>query len=228
MLKHHSKITLTRRTALKIGVLTTASLVIGVSPLQKFQVTSVQAAGNTESSPKQLGFSHNQNTCIGCRSCEYACKKLYKWEEGVKWRTVYTQTTEDKPKPFFLSMSCNHCADPACLKVCPVGAYTKREKDGIVVQDSSRCVGCGYCLYACPYHAPQLGKTSGAVSKCSFCYQRQDNGETPACVDACPTKALKFGDVEELKKQEGAVFQISGMPTPKITNPSFVIIPKKG
>ncbi|AHF07212.1 4Fe-4S dicluster domain-containing protein [Desulfitobacterium metallireducens] len=219
-----SKINLTRRAAIKIGVLTTATLVIGVSPFQKFQVSSALAADNTGSSSKQLGFSYDQKKCIGCKQCAYTCKKVNKWEAGVEWRKVHVIATDKKP--VFLSMSCNHCADPACLKVCPVGAYTKREKDGIVVHNSARCVGCKYCMYACPYHAPQFGETSGAISKCSMCYQRIDEGQKPACVEACPTKALQYGDVVDLKKLAGAVTQIANLPSPEITQPSFYIIPK--
>lgn len=225
MMEKRSKIFLNRRSVLKIGVLSAATLVVGVSPFKKLRVEEVQAA-DKESGSKQLGFFHNQNRCIGCRSCEYACKKLYNWEEGVRWRKVLSQK---KGEPPFLSMSCNHCADPACVKVCPVGAYQKREKDGIVIHNSSKCVGCGYCLYACPYHAPQMGEESGAVSKCSFCYERIDKGERPACVAACPVSvsALQYGDLSVLKQQDGAVNQISGLPSPELTQPSFVIIPRK-
>jgi Fe-S-cluster-containing hydrogenase components 1 len=222
MLNNRSKIKLPRRTAVKIGALATAGLFLE-GPRQIFQAIGAQAA--TEGGLKQLGFSHDQNRCIGCGSCVAACKKTNKWEIGVEWRKLYTQTTNGQK--VYLSMSCNHCIDPACVKVCPVGAYTKREKDGIVVHDSTKCVGCGYCELACPYHAPHLGKTSGAVSKCSFCYEKQDKGEKPACVNACPVKALTFGDLEELKKQAGAVSQIAGLPSPELTQPSFVIIPKK-
>lgn len=224
MSKLRSKINLTRRTALKIGALTTASLFIGVSPFHKFQVGTAQAA-DAEGGPKQLGFSYDQGKCIGCKQCVYTCKKVNKWEDGVEWRKVHVIPTDKKP--VFLSMSCNHCEDPACVKVCPVGAYTKREKDGIVVHNSAKCVGCKYCMYACPYHAPQFGETSGAISKCSMCYQRIDKGEKPACVDACPAKALQYGDVADLKKLAGAVNQIANLPSPEITNPSFYIIPKK-
>lgn len=225
MSKLHSKINLTRRAVLKIGVLTTASLVIGVPPIRELQVSNVQAADAEQSGHQQLGFSYDQNKCIGCKQCVYACKKVNKWEAGVEWRKVHVMQTDKKP--IFLSMSCNHCSDPACLKVCPVGAYSKREKDGIVVHNSAKCVGCKYCMYACPYHAPQFGETSGAISKCSMCYQRIDEGQKPACVEACPAKALQYGDVEELKKIAGAVTQIANLPPSEMTKPSFYIIPKK-
>lgn len=216
---------LTRRSALKIGALTTAAVAVGV-PVGSLKVANVQAAATGESQPKQLGFIHDQAECIGCRACAYACKAKYKWEKGTEWRRV--RSKKNPEGTLYLSMSCNHCADPACAKVCPVGAYTKREKDGIVVHNPDKCVGCGYCLYACPYHAPQFNKEeSGAVHKCSFCYQLQDEGKSPACVAACPTKALKFGDLNELKKTTGAVVaaDIQGLPSAELTNPSFVIIP---
>lgn len=215
---------LTRRSALKIGALTTAAVAVGV-PLGSLKMASVQAAASEVGQPKQLGFLHDQSKCIGCKNCSRACKALNKWEKGIEWRKVRAKKSSEGT--VYLSMSCNHCADPACAKVCPVGAYTKRAKDGIVVHDPKKCVGCGYCLYACPYHAPGLAKEeSGAVSKCSFCYQRQDQGQGPACVEACPVDALKYGDINELKKTAGAVpADIEGLPSLDITNPSFVIIP---
>lgn len=217
---------LTRRTALKIGALTAAAVAVGV-PLGSLKVASVQAEGTEVIKPKQLGFLYDQGKCIGCKSCANACKTTNKWEPGAEWRTVLEKNTPNGP--VFLSMSCNHCADPACLKVCPVGAYSKRAKDGIVVHDTKKCVGCGYCVYACPYHAPQLVKSgTGAVTKCSFCAERQDQGQGPACVEACPKNALKYGDMNEIKKTEGAVApQISGLPSPNITYPSYLIVPKK-
>jgi anaerobic dimethyl sulfoxide reductase subunit B (iron-sulfur subunit) len=215
---------LTRRGALKVGALTAAAVAVGV-PLGSLKVASVEAA--TEGgAPKQLGFLYDQSLCIGCKACASACKKTNNWEPGAEWRKVYTKKT-DKGN-VFLSMSCNHCADPACAKVCPVGAYSKRESDGIVVHDSKKCVGCAYCLYACPYHAPQFVKSgTGAVSKCSFCYTIQDAGGKPACVTACPKKALSYGDINELKKTQGAIApEIGGLPSATVTNPSFVIVPK--
>lgn len=216
---------LTRRSMLKIGALTTAALAVGV-PLGNFKLASAQAADAGASQPKQLGFYHNQGTCIGCKRCINACKSYYKWEKGAEWRKLPTKKTSDGHY-LYLSIACNHCADPACLKVCPVSAYTKRAKDGIVIQDPSKCVGCGYCVYACPYHAPQLVKEeSGAVHKCNFCSQLQDKGEMPLCVKACPKKALRYGEINELRKEQGASApDLYGLPPVEITQPSFVIIP---
>lgn len=213
---------LTRRSALKIGALTAAAVAVGV-PLGSFKAESVKAAANEQGKPGQLGFLHDQTKCIGCKQCARKCKSTNNWEKGHEWRQVYEMGDH-----VYLSMSCNHCAEPACVNVCPVGAYTKREKDGIVVHDPKKCVGCAYCTYACPYHAPQFKKEgSGAVNKCHFCYERQDKGQKPACVEACPVKALQYGDINELRKTKGAIAPtIGGLPPISITNPSFVIIPK--
>lgn len=218
---------LTRRTALKVGALTAAAVAVGVPVGSLKKSTVVKAAGTESGEKKQLGFLYDQKKCIGCKACASACKKTNNWEEGIEWRKVYSKST-DKGK-VFLSMSCNHCADPACLSVCPVKAYTKREKDGIVVHRSEICVGCAYCLYACPYHAPGFNKAaSGAVSKCSFCVEIQDQGGKPACVSACPVDALDYGDVNELRNRSGAVApEVNGLPPASITNPSLVIIPKE-
>ncbi|MDA8228970.1 MAG: 4Fe-4S dicluster domain-containing protein [Desulfitobacterium hafniense] len=212
-----SKLKLSRRNVLKLGALTTASLAIGLPP------GKILKAG-TGAEKKQIGFMYDQTVCIGCRACEYSCKAANNWEEGAQWRKVLSKDVDNSK--VFLSISCNHCGDCACIKVCPVGAYSKRDKDGIVVHDPKKCVGCKYCLYACPYHAPQYSEHTGRITKCHFCYEKQDNGQSPACVAACPTKALKYGDMSDLSKTSGAVAQVKGLPSPSITNPSWVIIPK--
>ncbi|MHB8074666.1 4Fe-4S dicluster domain-containing protein [Desulfosporosinus fructosivorans] len=164
---------------------------------------------------------------MGCRSCEKACQEANqqaKEIEHVKWRRVLSE--DGNKGKVFLSISCNHCAEPACVKVCPVKAYTKRA-DGIVVHNPEKCVGCKYCLYACPYHAPQFSEDTQRISKCHFCYKRQDQGQQPACVAACPTKALGCGKLSELKKTQGGVAELNGLPSAEITKPSWVIIPKE-
>jgi len=150
---------LSRRSAIKIGVFATAGVALGL-PVIKSN-TALAESSSTEGTPKQLGFLYDQSKCIGCHACAQACKSTNTWEKGVEWRKVLSKTT-DTEEEIFLSMSCNHCAEPACVKVCPVGAYQKRAKDGIVIHDSKKCVGCGYCLYACPYHAPMMGKVTGS------------------------------------------------------------------
>jgi anaerobic dimethyl sulfoxide reductase subunit B len=219
-----NSIRLSRRTVFKAG------LIIGSGfALELFSTKFVQADSSSDnSSPQkdkkngQLGFLYDENLCIECGACAVTCKKSYKLEKGVIWRKVLSSDSHA------LSMSCNHCAKPACVEVCPVNAYKKREKDGVVTHDKERCVGCKYCLYACPYHAPQYGEESGAVSKCELCSTRLDQGENPICVGACPVKALNYGEVSELLKTPGAVLGIvGGLPSPTMTKPSLVIIPKK-
>lgn len=218
-MSQNKRVNLSRRTVIKGGVLLGTAVAIGLNPMKLVQAeeTTTSIATNTK---KQIGFSYDEGKCIKCKACVLTCQETYKWEKDAPWRTLLRSKKGDA-----LSMSCNHCADPACAKVCPVNAYTKRESDGIVIQDSSKCVGCGYCLYACPYHAPHIQKKTGAVSKCHFCYELQDSGSGPRCVGACPTQALTMGDMKELSKLGNLDFK--GLPDSKITNPSMIAIPKK-
>lgn len=210
---------ISRRKVLKIGAFVSAALAVGIYP---GRIVKADSNLNAPQNPDQLGFMYNQQTCIGCKQCARACKKTNEWEKGAEWRRVLTGAEEEK----FLSISCNHCSKPACMTVCPVKAYVKRESDGIVIHDREKCIGCKYCLYACPYHAPQFSEETGRVSKCHFCYERQEKGEKPACVAACPKKALTFDKLDNLQKTKDGVAQLDGLPTPDLTNPSWVIIPE--
>lgn len=175
---------------------------------------------------KQLGFYMNMQACYGCQTCEISCKSEHKLATGVRWRRVRKFTTNNPLALSTLSMACNHCEHPQCMKVCPAGAYSKRE-DGIVVQDHSKCIGCRMCIMACPYNAPVFDPKEGKTSKCNMCAERLDAGLLPRCVDACPGKALEQGDLEDLKKKHGQEQAVVGSPSPKITNPSIVINPTK-
>ncbi len=123
---------------------------------------------------KRLAFFVDAELCIGCASCEMACKNQYHQEEGVVWRQIYPLSEDIYPhrERAFYSLACNHCAGPVCLNCCPVGAYTKRESDGIVIQDHDKCIGCKNCVRSCPYGAPRYNSVTRKTEKCNLCHQR--------------------------------------------------------
>lgn len=175
----------------------------------------------------QYGFVINIKDCYGCKTCSVACKSEHQTAEVVTWRKV-REFREDSPNQIdFISMSCNHCDDPQCLKVCPVSAYTKRD-DGIVIQDHDKCLGCRSCVMACPYSAPQYDPVEKKVSKCDMCYERIDQGLLPRCVEACPASIIKFGEINELRAEYGddieIVEKLYNLPSHKISKPNVVII----
>jgi anaerobic dimethyl sulfoxide reductase subunit B (iron-sulfur subunit) len=166
--------------------------------------------------------------CLGCHTCAVACKEANDLPPRPRWRRVRILEGGAYPRPFAyaVSMSCNHCERPICVQVCPVRAYTKRP-DGLVVHDRSRCIGCQYCTYACPYGAPQYDSAAGKVGKCSGCHTRVDEGLEPVCVGACPVRALEFGPLDELERRHpGAVTALPALPDPGLTGPAVRIKPR--
>lgn len=165
---------------------------------------------------KRPAFLVDSDRCIGCHSCEMACKNEYQLDPQIRWRKVYPLPEDGfgSPGRYYMSLSCNHCADPACLKACPVIAYTKLD-DGIVVHNQSRCIGCRMCLMACPYRSPQYNEKKGKVEKCHMCFERQANSQKPACVAGCPMEALSV--VEAAEPIAKATATIPGYPDPGIT-----------
>lgn len=159
------------------------------------------------------GFVFDQDRCIGCKACVLACKNEHGTGENVWWRRLSNLGGHR-----YLSVSCNHCDSPECFRVCPKGAYSKGQ-DGVVLIDSSRCDGCGLCVNACPYHAPQFDALRAKVSKCNYCYERRQRGEIPACIAACPTGALKAADLEN-DDLTGTVATVEGFPDIYMTRPS--------
>ena len=138
--------------------------------------------------------------CIGCEACVYACKEanhLPDKEEHQLSSTTYT-VVKQKDDVYFRQM-CMHCDEPTCASVCPVKAFEKTE-EGAVIYHDKKCIGCRYCIQACPFGVPtyEWDKTFPLVRKCTMCLQRQKKGEIPACAEACPTGATLFGDKDEL------------------------------
>ena len=150
---------------------------------------------------KQLGFFLNSRRCVQCHSCQVACKLVHKVELGPTWRKVLNYWEGEFPLVAnrTISLSCFHCARPACLEICPASAISKRKEDGVVVVDRNECVGCRNCEKACPYGAPQYG-VDGKMQKCDLCLERRAEGKEPACVATCPGEALAFGDLAELEQ----------------------------
>jgi len=141
--------------------------------------------------------------CIGCEACVYACKEVHNLpdkEEHQLSSTAYT-VVKEKNDVYFRQM-CMHCDEPTCASVCPVKAFEKTEK-GAVIYHSKKCIGCRYCLQACPFGVPtyEWGKKFPLVQKCTMCFDRQEKGEIPACAEACPTGATLFGDKDELMQE---------------------------
>lgn len=177
---------------------------------------------------KQYGFLVDMSGCYGCKTCSMACKSENATPHGVLWRRVRDFNFDAPNEISFISMGCNHCDDPQCLKVCPANTYHKRD-DGIVVQDHGQCIGCQMCIMACPYHAPVFDPEEGKTSKCNFCAERIDEGLMPRCVESCPAGILKFGDINELRQKYGddlsPVEKRYGFPNHQLSHPNIVVIP---
>ncbi len=185
-----------------------------------------------------LGFYFDQTLCNGCKACQIACKDKHDLPIGVKWRRVVEysggswQRRGDTFTPnvftYYTSVACNHCENPVCSQVCPTTAMTVRD-DGTVFVDQDKCVGCRYCEWACPYSAPQFNAETGHMSKCDLCKDYRDAGEDPACVAACPSRALDWGDLADLQKKypEAGQGNLAPLPDPSITKPNLLIKPHR-
>jgi anaerobic dimethyl sulfoxide reductase subunit B (iron-sulfur subunit) len=125
---------------------------------------------------------------------------------------------------YSISLSCMHCENPACVNVCPTTAMTKGE-DGVVTIDASKCIGCRYCEWACPYGAPHFNESTGTMTKCNFCQDLLAEGQSPACVSACVMRALDYGELDELQAKYGLVNAVEPLPSGDFTHPSVVITP---
>ncbi|MGO8881987.1 MAG: 4Fe-4S dicluster domain-containing protein [Desulfomonilaceae bacterium] len=169
--------------------------------------TETQNISQQEASPlaksdtrhKRWGMVIDQRRCIGCHSCTVACKSennvpLGYWRSWVKG--IQKGSFPDVSN-MFLRRLCNQCDSPPCVQVCPVQATVRRPEDGIVVMFFGKCIGCGMCIAACPYDARFFNPIRHTADKCDFCATRIENGLNPACVDACLSGALIFGDIDD-------------------------------
>ncbi|MEO6628266.1 MAG: 4Fe-4S dicluster domain-containing protein, partial [Aquihabitans sp.] len=140
---------------------------------------------------EQFRFGFSMEACIGCHSCEVACAEQNGLPADTVWRRVGEVEGGDHPETrrFHISMSCNHCLDPACLEGCPTNAYEKLP-NGIVAHNADDCIGCQYCTWNCPYSVPAFQPDRRIVTKCDLCQPRLEEGFAPACVAACPTHAI--------------------------------------
>jgi DMSO reductase iron-sulfur subunit len=180
--------------------------------------------GTNPNRNKQHGFHFTADNCIGCHACEAACSEKNDNPAHLAFRSVGYVEGGSYPdyKRMNISMACNHCDNPVCMKGCPTKAYTKHAEYGAVLQDPETCFGCGYCTWVCPYNAPQLDPVKGQVSKCNMCVDRLEVGLKPACVSACLGNALNFGVVENTPdNREQIKTSIPGFPDPSITNPNI-------
>ncbi len=180
--------------------------------------------GSNPNRNKQHGFFFTADNCIGCHACESACSEKNDNPSHLAFRSVGYVEGGSYPdyKRMNISMACNHCDDPVCLKGCPTRAYTKHAEYGAVLQDPETCFGCGYCTWVCPYNAPQLDPVKGQVSKCNMCVDRLEVGLKPACVSACVGNALDFGVIENTpENRQQCKTSIPGFPDPSITQPNI-------
>ncbi len=174
----------------------------------------------------RLGFVIDQASCIACHACAVACKVENNIPDNIWWNRILTEGGEGRDTPSGtypnltmgnIPVACQHCDNPACVKVCPVGATYKDEVTGAVRQDYEKCIGCRMCMAACPYtgirsfnwEEPQyaIGQAMGdlnvpthqkhTVEKCTMCWHRLAQGLQPACIEVCPARIRYFGDFDD-------------------------------
>jgi formate dehydrogenase iron-sulfur subunit len=175
-------------------------------------------ANDFTGNPERFGMLTDTTRCIGCRRCEAACNKannLPPPPTSFEDKSVFETTRRTEPQvytvvnrysdavtggPVYRKVQCNHCAEPACASACPVGAL-KKSPEGPVIYNENKCIGCRYCMTACPFYIPTFEYSEArtpAIQKCFMCYQRILKGEMPACAVECPVEAITFGKRTEM------------------------------
>lgn len=191
----------------------------------------------SEKKPVKWTLVIDLDHCTGCQACHVACKMENNVDLGIFWNRVYRMgpvgSFPDRLEMFYFPMQCMHCENPSCIEVCPTKA-TYQTEDGIVLVDSDRCMGCQYCIWACPYDARSFNSKEKTVEKCILCTHLLDKGEKPLCVYTCTTQARHIGDINDpnsevsllLAKNPGRQFKIH----PELrNNPSVIyLLPRKG
>jgi formate dehydrogenase iron-sulfur subunit len=151
-----------------------------------------------------FGILFDSTMCIGCEACSAACKEAHDLpgDYNPDRLDANTFTLVREHEGVFYREFCRHCLDPACVSACLVGALQKTS-EGPVIYDAAKCIGCRYCLVACPFSIPcyEWERSRPLVRKCDFCIERLRLGKIPACADVCPTRATKFGKREELLRE---------------------------
>lgn len=169
----------------------------------------------------RLKFFVDISRCIACYGCQVACSSAHEVPVGINRRKVVILNEGVPGKEFASTIACQHCSDAPCAQVCPVDCFYIRD-DGIVLHDKNKCIGCGYCLYACPFGAPQFPRESvfavkGKMDKCTMCaggpadtnsheelhtygQNRIAEGKVPMCAAICSTNALLVGDANEISE----------------------------
>ena len=180
------------------------------------------------SAPKageQYAFEVDLDRCTGCKACVAGCHSLNGLDDEETWRDVGLILGGTRSQPFqqTITTACHHCADPGCLNGCPVLAYEKDPITGIVRHLDDQCIGCQYCVLKCPYDVPKYSERLGIVRKCDMCHSRLGAGEAPACVQACPTQAIRIVTVQthvngELAPATDAFLSVA--PDPSYTFPT--------
>jgi tetrathionate reductase subunit B len=184
-----------------------ATAVAAITSSTFFKAGAAVAKANAETDGngkyKQYGMIIDSRRCIGCHACTVACKSEFDVPLGVNrsWVEYVEKGTYPYVSRSFLPRLCNHCSEPPCVPVCPTNATYKREQDGIVVVDQGLCIGCKYCLQACPYDARFLNPITGWADKCDFCVHRVQKGLDPSCVNTCVGGARIFGDFADLESE---------------------------